>query len=61
MTDATRTTRFRFWLRLIALIGVIVPQKQSILSSAREHSIWLVRSFRNQIINQDTDVSFFST
>src|SRR5262245_16067246 len=27
MTDATRTTRFRFWLRLIALVGVIVPRR----------------------------------
>jgi predicted permease len=27
MTDATRTTRFRFWLRLIALIGVLVPRR----------------------------------
>ena len=27
MADATRTTRFRFWLWLIALIGVIVPRR----------------------------------
>ena len=27
MSDATRTTRFRFWLWLIALIGVIVPRR----------------------------------
>src|SRR5262245_53115849 len=27
MTDATRTTRFRFWLWLITLIGVIVPRR----------------------------------
>src|SRR5262245_19089516 len=27
MTDATRTTRFRFWLWLIGLIGVIVPRR----------------------------------
>jgi len=27
MTDATQTTRFRFWLWLIALIGVIVPRR----------------------------------
>src|SRR5215813_7855923 len=27
MVDATRTTRFRFWLWLIALIGVIVPRR----------------------------------
>ena len=27
MTDATRTTRFRFWLWLIRLIGVIVPRR----------------------------------
>jgi hypothetical protein len=27
MADATPTTRFRFWLWLIALIGVIVPRR----------------------------------
>src|ERR1051325_6401224 len=27
MDHATRTTRFRFWLWLIALIGVIVPRR----------------------------------
>src|SRR6185295_5419004 len=27
MTEATQTTRFRFWFWLIALIGVIVPQR----------------------------------
>jgi putative ABC transport system permease protein len=27
MANATRTTRFRFWLWLIALIGVIVPSR----------------------------------
>ena len=27
MADATRTTRFRFWLWLIALVGVIVPRR----------------------------------
>src|SRR5262245_21900647 len=27
MADSTKTTRFRFWLWLIALIGVIVPRK----------------------------------
>src|SRR5205809_5809500 len=27
MADATRTIRFRFWLWLIALIGVIVPRR----------------------------------
>jgi predicted permease len=27
MADTTRTTRFRFWLWLIALIGVIVPRR----------------------------------
>src|SRR5436853_6183368 len=27
MTHQTRTTRFRFWLWLIALIGVIVPHR----------------------------------
>jgi putative ABC transport system permease protein len=27
MADATRTTRFRFWLWLITLIGVIVPRR----------------------------------
>jgi predicted permease len=27
MADVTRTTRFRFWLWLIALIGVIVPRR----------------------------------
>src|SRR6266542_646492 len=27
MADATRTTRFRFWLWLIAFIGVIVPRR----------------------------------
>ncbi len=27
MTDATQTTRFRFWLWLITLIGVIVPRR----------------------------------
>ena len=27
MTDATRTTRFRFWLWLIALIGIVVPRR----------------------------------
>ena len=27
MAKATRTTRFRFWLWLIALIGVIVPRR----------------------------------
>jgi putative ABC transport system permease protein len=27
MADATPTTRFHFWLRLIALIGVIVPRR----------------------------------
>jgi putative ABC transport system permease protein len=27
MDDATKTTRFRFWLWLIALIGVIVPRR----------------------------------
>ncbi len=27
MGDSTRTTRFRFWLWLIALIGVIVPRR----------------------------------
>ncbi|MEK6410734.1 MAG: ABC transporter permease [Acidobacteriota bacterium] len=27
MTDATRTTRFRFWLWLIRMIGVIVPRR----------------------------------
>src|SRR5262245_833567 len=27
MADATQTTRFRFWLWLIALIGVIVPRR----------------------------------
>src|SRR5262245_20221496 len=27
MTDATQTTRFRFWLWLIAVIGVIVPRR----------------------------------
>ena len=27
MADATRTTRFRFWLWLIRLIGVIVPRR----------------------------------
>ena len=27
MTDATRTIRFRFWLWLIGLIGVIVPRR----------------------------------
>src|SRR5881392_2030892 len=26
MTDASRTTRFRFWLWLIRVIGVIVPR-----------------------------------
>ena len=27
MTESTPTTRFRFWLWLIALIGVIVPRR----------------------------------
>src|SRR5262250_2345028 len=27
MSDVTRTTRFRFWLWLIAVIGVIVPRR----------------------------------
>src|ERR671923_1839164 len=27
MAEATRTTRFRFWLWLIRLIGVIVPRR----------------------------------
>ena len=27
MTDSSRTTRFRFWLWLIRLIGVIVPRR----------------------------------
>src|SRR5262249_23069031 len=27
MTDTTLTTRFRFWLWLIALLGVIVPRR----------------------------------
>src|SRR5436853_1672550 len=27
MADATRTTRFRFWLWLIAVIGLIVPRR----------------------------------
>ncbi|MCI0485758.1 MAG: hypothetical protein L0229_04070 [Blastocatellia bacterium] len=27
MTGATQTTRFRFWLWLIALVGVIVPRR----------------------------------
>ena len=27
MADLTRTTRFRFWLWLIVLIGVIVPRR----------------------------------
>src|SRR5215813_709864 len=27
MVDSTQTTRFRFWLWLIALIGVIVPRR----------------------------------
>src|SRR5215213_10420266 len=27
MADATRTTRFRFWLWLIRTIGVIVPRR----------------------------------
>src|SRR5262245_50071145 len=27
MADATQTTRFRFWLWLIALVGVIVPRR----------------------------------
>jgi hypothetical protein len=27
MADATHTARFRFWLWLIALIGVIVPRR----------------------------------
>jgi len=27
MADSTRTTRFRFWLWLIALVGVIVPRR----------------------------------
>src|SRR5436190_15154327 len=27
MTDTTRTTRFRFWLWLIRIIGVIVPRR----------------------------------
>jgi hypothetical protein len=27
MADATRTTRFRFWLWLIAFIGVIAPRR----------------------------------
>jgi predicted permease len=27
MTDATRTTRFRFWLWLIRIVGVIVPRR----------------------------------
>src|SRR5215813_14330745 len=27
MADATRTTRFRFWRRLITFIGVIVPRR----------------------------------
>src|SRR5215470_11867471 len=27
MADATQTTRFRFWLWLIAFIGVIVPRR----------------------------------
>src|SRR5438876_1594626 len=27
MTDASRTTRFRFWLWLIRVIGVIVPRR----------------------------------
>src|SRR6266478_4749327 len=27
MADATQTTRFRFWLWLIALLGVIVPRR----------------------------------
>ena len=27
MADATHTTRFRFWLWLIAVIGVIVPRR----------------------------------
>src|SRR5437868_3727486 len=27
MTDATRTTRFRFWLWLIRVVGVIVPRR----------------------------------
>jgi predicted permease len=27
MADATRTTRFRFWLQLIRIIGVIVPRR----------------------------------
>ncbi|MGH9843649.1 MAG: hypothetical protein ACREEM_33345 [Blastocatellia bacterium] len=27
MTDSANTTRFRFWRWLIALIGVIVPQR----------------------------------
>src|SRR5918911_4990608 len=27
MADATRTTRFRFWLWLIAFVGLIVPRR----------------------------------
>jgi hypothetical protein len=27
MADTTPTTRFRFWLWLIALVGVIVPRR----------------------------------
>jgi hypothetical protein len=27
MADATQTTRFRFWLWLVRLIGVIVPSR----------------------------------
>jgi hypothetical protein len=27
MADSTQTTRFRFWLWLIALVGVIVPRR----------------------------------
>jgi hypothetical protein len=27
MADLTRTTRFRFWIWLIALVGVIVPRR----------------------------------
>ena len=27
MTEAKQTTHFRFWLRLIRIIGVIVPRR----------------------------------
>jgi|RhiMetdeSRZDD1v2_1073273.scaffolds.fasta_scaffold2545554_2 hypothetical protein len=42
MTNTSSTTRFRFWLWLIALVGVIVPRRLRADRGAKVATTWVL-------------------